>query len=113
MSQDIHEKRRRIRGRDEIARLLEAYDGSGLSQARFAEQRGVALTTLQSWLRRRRQQTGARDTKGRAPALIPVTLRPGQSADRIEIALANGRELRVPADTEPARLARLVAVLDT
>jgi hypothetical protein len=101
---------RRRRTHDEIDRLLRDYDSSGLSQAKFAQRNRVALTTLQWWLKRRREQRG---NGSRAPALIPVTVRPGTGAVLIEVALVNGRELRVPIDTDPARLAMLVAALDT
>jgi hypothetical protein len=101
---------RRRRRRDEIERLLRTYDSSGLSQAKFAKRNRVALTTLQWWLKRRREECGNGSV---APALIPVTVRRGAGAGLIEIALVNGRELRVPIDTDPVRLAMLVAALDT
>lgn len=113
MSQEIRQHRRRRRPREEIAELLRAYDSSGLSQARFTEQNRIALTTFQWWLRRRREQAGGGD---HAPALIPVTVRPSPAVSagpgRIEVALANGRELRVPLDTDAARVAALVAALE-
>ncbi len=97
----------RRRTHEEIERLLRAYDSSDLTQARFARRNRVALTTLQWWLKRRREQGG---NSGRGPALIPVTVRPG--AALIEIALANGRELRAPMDVDPAQLATIVAALE-
>ncbi len=39
-----------------------------------------------------------------------MTVRPG--AALIEIALANGRELRAPMDVDPAQLATIVAALE-
>jgi hypothetical protein len=111
MSRRTPLRRRRRRSREEIERLLRAYDGSGQTQARFAEQHGIPLTTLHYWLRRRRED-GSGECR---PALVPVTLRPGigGGGTRIEIALANGRELRVPVDMDVARIARLVTVLDS
>jgi hypothetical protein len=100
---------RRRRTHEEIERLLRAYESSDLSQAKFAEQNRVALTTLQWWLKRRREQRGNGD---RVPALIPVTVPPVPGTVLIEIALANGRELRVPIDVDPARLATIVAALE-
>lgn len=104
--------RKARRTRDEIDRLLHAYDASGLSQARFARQNQIALTTLHWWLRRRRDHGSG---GAHAPALIPVTVRPAVSTilGHIEIALANGRELRVPVDTDAARIATVVAALDS
>ena len=112
MSTATHRPRRTRRTREEAERLLRAYDRSGLSQARFAEQHRIALTTLHYWLRRRREQ--GRDSS-RRPALVPVNLRPalGAVSARIEVALTNGRQLRLPIDTEAARVASLAAALDS
>ncbi len=112
MSKATHRPRRARRTPEEIDRILRAYDRSGLSQVRFAKQHRIALTTLHYWLGRRRQ---AANGSGRRPALVPVSLAPGFGAlgARIEIALPNGRELRVPLDTDAARVASLVAALDS
>lgn len=100
------------RAREDIERLLHAYDTSGLTQVAFARKHRLSVATLRYWLCRRRDEDGG---TGNAPALIPVTLRPAISgvAARIEIALVNGRELRAPIDADPARLAALVSALDT
>jgi hypothetical protein len=106
-----HDTRGR-RTREEIARLLAAYDSSGLSQTDFAQEKRLSVATLRFWLRRRREEGG--DACPR-PALIPITLRPsiGMVAGRIEIVLSNGRELRLPIETEAARVKSLVAALES
>ena len=107
-----HHTRRR-RAREEIERLLRAYDLSGLTQTDFAEEKRLSVATLRYWLRRRRDEAGgAADAR---PALIPVTLRPsmGGVAARIEIVLGNGRELRLPIDTDTTRVKSLVSVLES
>ena len=100
---------RRRRTQEETERILHAYDSSGLSQAKFAKRNRVALTTLQWWLKRRRERGGYGD---RTPVLTPVTVRAEEGVVLIEIALANGRALRAPIDADPARLATIVAALD-
>jgi len=107
----LHRGRRR-REREEIERLLGAYDSSGTTQTDFAHANRLSVATLRFWLRRRRDGAGGLDPR---PALIPVTLRPSMGGvDRwIEIVLGNGRELRVPIDTDPARVKHLVSVLDS
>lgn len=106
----FHSTRRR-RAREEIERLLSAYDSSGTTQTGFAHANRLSVATLRFWLRRRRDGAGGLDPR---PALIPVTLRPsiGVASARIEIVLGNGRELRLPIDTDPARVKHLVSVLD-
>lgn len=104
---------RRRRTREEIERLLRAYDdSSGLTQTDFAREKRLSVTTLRFWLRRRRDEAGSSDPR---PALIPVTLRPsiGGASTRIEIILGNGRELRVPIDTDTARVRSLVSALES
>jgi len=111
MSRDTHDRTRRHRAREDVERLLRAYDSSGLTQVDFAQANRISLSTLRYWLGRRRRQGRPTDT---APALIPVTLRPGLGGTaRIEIALVNGRELRLPIDTATERVATLAAALDS
>jgi transposase-like protein len=101
------------RAREEIERLLRAYDSSGLTQTDFARTNRMSVATLRYWLRRRRDEAGgAADAR---PALIPVTLRPsiGGIAARIEIVLGNGRELRLPIDTDTTRVRSLVSALES
>jgi len=107
----LHRGRRR-RAREEIERLLGAYDSSGTTQTDFAEENRLSVATLRFWLRRRRDGATGLDPR---PALIPVRLRPplGGVALRIEIVLGNGRELRLPVETEAARVRSLVSALDS
>lgn len=113
MSRTAHHPRpRRRRAREEIERLLAAYDSSGLTQVDFAGEKRLSVATLRFWLRRRRDEGGGACPR---PTLIPVTLRSsiGSVAARIEIALANGRELRLPIDTDTPRVKSLVSALES
>ncbi len=56
--------------REKWVEVVEEYERSGLTQGQYAAQRGVALSTLQSWLRRRRSQNPVQ----------PVRLLPAQAA---------------------------------
>ena len=113
MSRKTDAKGRRRHRREAVERLLHAYDAAGLSQAGFAKKNRIALTTLQYWLRRRREQGS--DPKPRKPALVPVTLRPraGAVGGQLEVVLTNGRELRLPVDTDVERVTSLVAALES
>lgn len=103
---------RRRRPQEEIEQLLTAYDSSGQTQSNFAREQRLSVATLRFWLRRRRDEASGADPR---PALIPVTLRPaiGMVAGRIEIVLGNGRELRLPIDTETLRVKSLVSALES
>jgi transposase-like protein len=112
MSRAKPDRPRGRRSREEIERLLRAYDSSGLTQTDFAREKRLSVATLRYWLRRRRDEAGGADPR---PALIPVTLRTsiGGVAARIEIVLGNGRELRLPIDTATTRVKSLVSALDS
>jgi transposase len=108
--------------------VTEAFeDGSSVSEV--AERHGVSSASIYLW--RRQAREGAvgttRKAQGRSHPASPVTLVPVQiatapeaaasshptRAERIEIALANGRILRVCDGIDPVKLARLVAALES
>lgn len=114
--------------------VTEAFeDGSCVREV--AERRGVSCASIYLWRRQLREAaTGdARKTPGRRPppsahppsprlsspvTLVPVRIAPAAEApapmgpEQIEIALANGRILKVCVSIDPLKLARLVAALD-
>ncbi len=52
-------KRGRQRTRSEREQMVEAYYASGQTQAVFAHERGIKLTTLRTWIYRRRAEDSA------------------------------------------------------
>lgn len=52
-------KRGRHRTRSEREQMVEAYRASGQTQAVFAHERGINLTTLRTWIYRRRAEDHA------------------------------------------------------
>jgi len=97
---------RRIAGDGERARLLEAYDASGLTQRAFAEREGVAYGTFVSWLKQRRQ----RRRGGIAPAgavFHEVTMPPSPPAP-LEVFLPDGMVVR---GYDAASIATLIKAL--
>ena len=108
--------------------LLEAQRRSGLSLAAFCRQRGVPKGTLSFWKWKLTHEAAAgraAPVRGRIgpPAFVPIQLagRPGPPSQGtpvarrdepgdLEIALANGRRVRVRG---PVELAALAAVLRT
>ena len=118
------------------SRLLREWERSGLSQAEFTRRRGVSGVTFSWWKRklhetakpaRRRVRCGAGGPglRGRAdlvevvwPSAPPAgdsTLGSALPAGSTgyEVALANGRVIRLPQGFDPAAVARLVAAVES
>jgi hypothetical protein len=94
----------------EWERVAGAFEASGLTQREFAQQRGVRLSTLQSWVYRRRRSATAR---GEPVRLLPVQLAtaPVASESMLEVVAANGVRLRFAVGADVDYVARLIAAL--
>ncbi|MCY1030679.1 IS66 family insertion sequence element accessory protein TnpB [Corallococcus sp. BB11-1] len=94
----------------EWARVAEAFEASGQTQREFALARGVRLSTLQSWVYRRRRAATARVEPVR---LLPVQVAtaPMASESVLEVMAASGARVRFAVGTDVAYVARLVAAL--
>lgn len=86
--------------------LIDRWKASGQPVAAFCAAHRVSQTTFYSW--RKRLASRARCTTSPAPAFTPVRLVPDPTA---EIVLPNSLIVRIPAATDPAAVARLVAAL--
>jgi transposase len=101
------------REKPEWVRVAEEYEASGLTQREFAERRGMTLSTLQSWVYRRRRQE-------RAPVVEPVRLLPVQvreapvvsGSDSLEVLTASGVRVSFAVGTDVEYGVRLVAALE-
>ena len=82
------------------------YRGSGKTRAEFCREHGIAVTTLDYYLRR----DGA---KGRQ-RLVPVRVveEEKERGSGFTLALGNGRRIELAADFDEIGLSRLVAVLE-
>lgn len=102
--------RRRHRSPDEIGKILEEFDRSEGTQIRFAAEQGLSISTLRWWLRRR----GQNRTNSRPGRFVLVRLpTAGLLAEpTVEIVLAGGRSVRVPAGFDLAALAELLPVIE-
>ncbi len=99
--------------REKWVEVVEEYERSGLTQAEFVARRGVALSTLQSWLRRSREQR-------RGPVrLLPVEVAPTvpsartatEGSEALEVVVPGGVRLYVAPGTDVGYVARLVEAL--
>ncbi|MFY1825895.1 IS66 family insertion sequence element accessory protein TnpA [Myxococcus fulvus] len=90
--------------------VAEAFEASGLTQKEFSAQRGLRLSTLQSWVYRRRRQ---RPQKTPAVRLLPVEVSAvAQEAPvQLEVELASGARLRFPSGADVEYVVRLVTAL--
>jgi hypothetical protein len=92
--------------------IAEEFEASGLTQREFAERRGLRLSTLQSWVYRRRRQVSG----GAAPPvrLLPVQVSSApetREGGSMEVALAGGMRVRFSPGADVDYVARLVAAL--
>jgi hypothetical protein len=86
--------------------LIDRWMASGQSVVAFCTAHRVSPATFYSWRKRLASRTPC--TTSPAPAFAPVRVVPDPTA---EVVLPNGLILRIPATTEPAAVARLVAAL--
>lgn len=94
----------RRRSAEEIEQLLEQYRASGMTQAAYCQQAGIALSTLGRHLRRHG------DNEQR---LIQVSLDSAPDADRgFVLVLGNGRRIESGWKFGDAELARLIRVAE-
>ncbi|RUO87127.1 IS66 family insertion sequence hypothetical protein [Corallococcus sp. AB018] len=94
----------------EWVHVAAAFEASGQTQREFAQQRGVRLSTLQSWVYRSRRAETARNEPVR---LLPVQVAtaPAASESVLEVVAASGARVRFAVGTDVAYVARLVAAL--
>jgi transposase len=124
-------ERRRKWPAEEIARIMEEALAPGATVAGVADRHGVARSQVYGWLRKARagklpgisvsspactgfvpvkvEQPMASAPPLPAPRTAPATRR---RASAVEIALGNGRTMKVDEEIDPALLARLAAALD-
>ena len=90
-------------------RWLEEWRSSGLSVRVFCERRRLSEPSFYAW----RRALAKRDAE--RPEFVPVQVvgDEGETAgDLLELVLAGGRSVRVPAGFDAATLRRLLAVLE-
>jgi transposase len=125
----VVERRRRWPAEEKLRILVEALK-PGASVAAVADRHGVARGLVYAWLRlvREGRMPGLSMSSEAGTTFVPVRVEeaaPRQPAPAtrsiasarrraatIEIALTNGRTIRVEESVDPAALARIVAALD-
>ena len=93
--------------------LIARYEGSGLSQAKFAVEAGVGEAIFRYWLYKTRRERTALVERPRVAddvRLMPVQIRRPSGQLRIEVRVADVRVL-APVGTDPAYLADVLIAL--
>lgn len=93
-------------------RVAEQFEQSGLTQKQFAQQHQLQLSTLQSWIYRRRRQLAPAE---QAPMrLLPVEVVAGPVVDArgVEVLTPSGVRVSFETGTDVDYVARLVVALE-
>ena len=102
------------RSRREINRLVVEFESSGLRRSAFCHKHGLALSTLQRGLKRRRREVGGRGEDPLVEVKVARTKvdRSGSETCALEVVLAKGRRIEVRRDFDAETLARLIQTLE-
>jgi len=115
MTKSEEVKVRKRRSSQEIRRLVTEFEASGLRQVEFCNNHGLALSTLQRGLKRRRREAGG---QGECERLVEVKVarsrRNGsaESSCALEVLLAKGRRIEVRRDFDAETLTRLIRTIE-
>lgn len=98
--------------RDVWERRVARWAKSGLSRAEFAEREGVKATTL-GWWRWALRAMAPREGGALVESDVAFIEVEGLANDaRIEVALSNGRVVRVPSQFDEVELGRVLAIAE-
>ena len=106
------EKKRRRRSSQEITALIEEYRQSGQTRREFCQSHGLALSSFQSSIRRRRQRTRKTECNAvREVQIVGAGLEMGSSG--LAVISHSGYQIRVERDFDSSVLRRLLAALES
>ena len=112
-NQEVPERRRR--SREEIERLVLEYEASGLRRSEFCRKHGLAVSTLERQLKRRRVDKSEAKEVGRFVAVKVAgreSYKIGRSNSALEVVLSGGRRIEVRPGFDAPTLEGLIAVLE-
>ena len=96
--------RRKRRSREQIAELVREFKSSGLTQRKFSENRGIALSVLHRSLKIERRASG--------PKLMAVQIEAEERSDRgLELRVGESYRIKIGTGFCAATLRRLLEVL--
>lgn len=107
------------RRRAEIARLAGLYQTSGLGRSEFCRRHGLALSTLNRYLKKQPQQQDRGNHNVGRSSLVEVELATavglisnGHQSGSLTVLLSNGVRVEVGSGFDDGTLRRLIAVLE-
>jgi len=108
---------RKRRTRTEIEQVVREYEASGLNRSQFCRNQGLALITLNRYLKRVHQGFTTSGIRG-GDGLLAVDLRGGRIGDResgcgLFLVLSGGRRIEIGPDFDAPTLQRLLQILET
>ena len=103
------------RSRREINQLVVEFESSGLRPSEFCHKHGLALSSLQRGLKRRRREVGG-PSEGNPLVEIKVAGTKGEGRGpetcALEVVLAEGRRIEVRRNFDAETLARLIRIIE-
>jgi transposase-like protein len=109
--QQVCEVRRR-RSRHEVEQLVAEFESSGLNRSEFCRERGVGLSTLARYRRRREEQAPAGSNRLLAVEVSGRTEGPAATSSALAVVLRGGRRVEVGRGFDAGTLEQLVHVLE-
>ncbi len=104
---------RRRRSRAEVEQVVAEYEDSGLGCVEFCRRRGLSLSTLARYRKRRAQTNAGSENRWLAVEVSGGGVAPGMAASRgLAVVLVGGRRIEVGRDFDAATLMRLLHVLE-
>ena len=109
--QQVGEVRRR-RSRHEVEQLVAEFESSGLNRSEFCRERGLGLSTLARYRRRREQQMPAGGSTLLAVEVCGRAPEPARMCGALAVVLRGGRRVEVGRGFDAGTLEQLVRVLE-
>jgi hypothetical protein len=108
-SEEVKVQKRR--SSQQIRRLVTEFESSGLRQVEFCKSHGLALSTLQRGLKRRRTEA---EGQGESERLVEVKIARSRRTESsvLEVLLAKGRRIEVRRDFDAGTLVRLIRIME-
>jgi hypothetical protein len=100
----------------EIEQIVREFGGSGVNRSQFCRRHGLALGTLNSYLKRVRGEAASGATPGGLVAVELAAVKPGADHEArcaLAVVVSSGRRIEVSAAFDARTLQRLVQVLET
>lgn len=93
------------RSSEDVLRIVEEFERSGLKRRQFCDLNNLPVTTLDYWRWKK--------AKAAKPRLVQVAVQQRESSGGFSLALANGRRIESPWEFPGADLARLIRIVES